>query len=790
MRRPSATVLVCVGLVVLTVAAYGPLWRNNFINFDDDTWITGNPNVNAGLKPAEIRRAWTEFHEGYWIPLTWMSLQLDVSLSPEHGPGGRRVPSAIICHAQNLFWHTANVVLLFWVLRRMTGAVWRSAAVAALFAVHPMHVESVAWATERKDVLSTFFLLLTMLAYIDYTERPGVWRYFLVLGTYVLGLLAKPMLVTLPCALLLLDYWPLRRIGEWRVMSDEGRKPLVSRHASLAILLLEKVPLLLAAAGASMVMIAAQRSAHALYGLGGLTVPARLANAVVSYGWYLETTFWPTRLGLFYPHAGENWQWAPVLGWAAVLVALTVAALAVARRWPWLTVGWLWFLGTMVPVIGLVQAGAQGRADRYTYVPHIGLFVALVWGGAALLSRLRVPAVAQAVVASACLAILAVLTSGQVEFWRDPGTLWEHTLTVTSHNYRAHFNLANYLAGRGLNEKDPALLGRAAEQYRRAVAIQAEDFRLRHNFGMLLLIRGDADRAVREFAEAARQNPRDEDALCKLAAAQLEAGKAVEAEQSLLRALALNPRSPVPRALLGTALWRQGQGDAAMSQWQTAVRANPNEPEALTGLALLMLQKQHPEGAVQALQVALQVEPTPLRLSLRGVALGRMGHWHEAAGAHGQAVAAEESRQALLAKPTCSKLALYRRRLGYALYAGRQTAAAAREYAAANDLDPRWPRTAVARAWRLATDPDEAARDPDEALELAGQACQAEADPPAEALDALAAAQAAAGHYDEAAATARRALGKASPGQVKPIGARVQLYEHGKPFVAGKSETP
>jgi tetratricopeptide (TPR) repeat protein len=820
MRR--AGVVVAIGLVALTLAAYGPIWANDFINLDDEGGILKNPGVRAGITARGLRWAWTSFLEGHWTPLTWMSLQLDASLSPRSGPTSDHTPSPVLCHAQNLFWHTTTVVLLFYTLWCMTGAMWCSAFAAALFAVHPLHVESVAWATERRDVLSTFFLVLTVLAYAHYAEQPSARRYLVVLAAYVVGLLAKSMLVTLPFALLLLDWWPLRRLA-WtsngRGSAASGKRTVPARRAGMSTvtdrppsapaaggsppargpvwLLLEKVPLLAAAAGASAVAVVAQRSSGALVPTGLLTVPARLANAVTSGGWYLEKSFWPTRLAIFYPHTYGRWQLGSVLGWAAVLLTVTGVAVAAWRRWPWLGVGWLWFLGTLVPVLGLVQAGGQGRADRYAYVPHIGLLLALSWGVAALLARWPLPAAAKGLFAAACLIPLAALTWVQVGYWRDSRTVWEHALAVTIDNERARFELASYLynqgnaCGRqGIAEADPALLTRAQQHYAEAIALWPNDFFFRYNFGMLLLARGDADGAAQQLKAAVRLKQNADDALHNLGVAHLLACRPADAERSLRRALEVNPAAADTRAQLGTALWRQGRHDDAVAQWQASLRAAPQEPEALTGTGVWLLRQRQPDAAVQQLTAAAQLSPSAARWSLVGRALGRLGRWPEAVRAHALSVQMEQTRQRMLARPAPAELALYQRRLAHALQAAGDAIAATREYAEADKLDPGWPQSAATQAWRLATHADPAVRDPDEAQELAAQACQAQADPPAEALDGLAAAQAAAGQYGEAAATARRALAKAPPALARLIRQRARLYQNGRAFVADKAQAP
>jgi hypothetical protein len=461
------------GLVLLTLAAYLPALRNGFVNLDDGFYVTANPQVRQGITAASVAWALTANVANNWHPLTLLSHLLDVQLFGLD-PAGH--------HATSLLLHLANVLLLFAVLRGMTrgmtGAPWRSAMVAALFAVHPAHVESVAWVAERKDVLSALFWILAMGAYGRYARRPSPGRYLLVALMMILGLTAKPMVVTLPFALLLLDVWPLERLGL-------GWKRLI----------VEKLPLLALSAAASLVTLRYQRTSLAPLDL----VPwsFRLANAAVSYASYLGKLLLPRNLAVFYPIplAIPAWQ---VAGAAVLLAALTAFAVWKARQAPWLLVGWLWFLGTLVPVIGLVQVGRQAMADRYTYLPSIGLFVAIVWGIAELAgdsvgteafflplqgearrgpqrSGLRsAPLLASPrsgwrktlkVAAMAVIALLATGTWMQAGTWKDSITLYHHALAVTRGNYVAHVGLAKALVAK----QDWA---GAAEQYRAALALR------------------------------------------------------------------------------------------------------------------------------------------------------------------------------------------------------------------------------------------------------------------------------------------------------------------------------
>ncbi len=426
-----STACLCAALLGLTAAAYGPIWHNDFIDFDDSTYITDNAGVTRGLSWSGVEWALTNQECPYWMPLTWLSFQFDAEVFSARGPDGARVLSPVAFHGENLAWHAANVLLLFGLLLRLTGARGASFLVAALFAVHPLHVESVAWAIERKDVLSLFFGLLTIGAYVRYVERPGGWRLLAVWVAYLLSLLAKPMLMTLPFVLLLLDYWPLRRpVGLRRLVREKG--PLFALAGVLAALTLF-----------------ARYDHGALVPLTQVSAASRAGNALAAYGWYLSSTFAPTRLAVLYPHPGDHWSPAAALGGAAALLGVTALAVWQARRRPWLVVGWVWFVGALLPVIGLAQGGKQAYADRFTYWPHIGLFIAVVWGLGELAGRLRLPRWLAGAAAAPLVAVLAALTWVQVGYWRDTPTVWEHTVAVTADNLEAQIRLAGYYRTRG-----------------------------------------------------------------------------------------------------------------------------------------------------------------------------------------------------------------------------------------------------------------------------------------------------------------------------------------------------
>lgn len=440
-------------LMGLTLFAYEPVRKYEFVDYDDDRYITANPRIQQGLSWNNMAWAFQSTEVANWHPLTWLSHMADCELYGLN-PSGH--------HLTNLLFHLVNVLLLFLVLQEMTGAVWRSALVAALFALHPLNVESVAWIAERKNVLSTLFWLLTMWAYAFYARQPGWKRYLLVAVLFVLGLMSKPMLVTLPCVLLLLDYWPLgrfvRRTGEDRFdhqSPDETDQlprqvDLRSRDLrhTLFRLVLEKAPLLLLAAASSAITIKAQQIDGAL---NAKMVPlgARLANAVVSYTSYIYKMIYPVRLAVLYPHPGESLSASQLIMAALVLASITVLVVWGNKKFPYLTVGWLWYLGTLVPVIGLVQVGSQAMADRYAYVPLIGLFIIIAWGIADLTRFLPLRNYGLAIFCGAILITLTVATRRQLSYWQNSLTLFARALDVTDNNDIAHNNLGAILVRKG-----------------------------------------------------------------------------------------------------------------------------------------------------------------------------------------------------------------------------------------------------------------------------------------------------------------------------------------------------
>jgi hypothetical protein len=535
----AACLLAATALLFIRVVNYG------FVNLDDRIYVIENPEMQAGLTFDSIRWALTTFDCSNWHPLTWLSLQLDYELFGLN-PGGY--------HATNLAWHLASTLLLFWSLVRMTGASFRSAVVAGLFAIHPLHVESVAWISERKDVLSTAFWMLTLLAYAYYAARPTLARYILVTIAFVFGLAAKPMLVTLPCVLLLLDFWPLRR-WQPQPLGGPSSSPMGPGDApvfpgrSLRQLAIEKAPLLAISVACSVTTVVAQANYGAMMPVASLPFKYRLANAVDAYLAYLSRTVWPKNLAVFYPHFMEGQLFVPAIIGALILLAMTWWA---GRRWrqqPYLIVGWLWYLGTLLPVIGLVQVGSQANADRYTYVPLIGIFLAAVWGVADISAKRRISERLTVALTLMVLATCGACTWVQVGYWRDSVALWEHTVEITRINRQScdSYGEALLQAGRPAD----------AVPYLQKLTAIAPDYDTGHiNLGIALLALGKPE-GRQEVEKGLELNPKSAPAHYNLALALATKGELSEAREHLETAVRLAPNSMHAKAALAELLKRQ-----------------------------------------------------------------------------------------------------------------------------------------------------------------------------------------------------------------------------------------
>jgi len=579
--------LVALGLAAVTLAVYGQVLTHQFINYDDDNYIWNNPMVIDGLTLKEIRWAFTTFHAASWHPITWLSLMLDSQVFGLNA-GPRVFGNALL--------HSANTILLFLFLKRVTGATWRSAIVAALFALHPLHVESVAWATERKDTLSTFFGLLCLLAYVRYVEKPGGWRYAFVAGWLALGLMTKAMLVSWPFLLLLLDYWPFRRL-EWQPAN--GIKEFAKAWLPL---LREKLPLFCLAAVCMVLTYIAQVRWGGIADLSDWPLPWRLAHSLVSYAKYLELTFWPHGLAIYYPSSPQvapAWQWGAAL---ILLGTITAVALRSARKRPYLIVGWLWFLGMLVPVIGLVRAGDQAIANHFTYFPLIGLFIALVFGLADLASAWRLGRVFIVTAAAVIILLLAFLTTVQVSRWRDSETLYGYTLSVTSDNAVVQNNLGSALGQRGKHAE-------AIPHFAEAVRIRPNYFDALENLGMALREQGKAAEAVGFYQRAIRVKPDSAKTHWQLGLALEDQGKNDDALQQFYEAMKLTPQDSGMRTNLGLKLARRGELAEATEQLNEALRLDPNSTEAHNNLGLVLFASGKEEEGLREFSVALRLKP-------------------------------------------------------------------------------------------------------------------------------------------------------------------------------------
>jgi tetratricopeptide (TPR) repeat protein len=592
-RDYRVELLVSAVLALVTFLVYSRTFDCPFVNYDDPDYVSQNAQVQAGLTAGGLEWAFTTFACGNWHPLTWLSLEFDCTLY-----GG---PEAGGFHLTNVLLHTVNTLLLFVVLGRMTGLVWRSAVVAGLFALHPLHVESVAWVAERKDVLSTLFWMLALAAYLHYVRRPGLGRYSLVVVALALGLMAKPMLATLPCVLLLLDYWPLRRWSP-SPSAEEVREQPLPEPASWRWLVMEKVPLFVLIVASCLVTFVAQRRGQAVAPLAAVSLAARVGNALVAYAAYTGKMLWPAHLAVYYPHPGSALPLAEVLGAALLLALVTVLMLGPGRRWPYLAVGWLWYLGTLVPVIGLVQVGGQSMADRYTYVPLIGLFLGLTWGVADVGLAWRVPRGYLVGGAAALLAVCALLTWVQQGYWTSNLDLWEHTAAVTEGNVLAHVNLGDCYQEQGR-------LSDARKEFEKAVAIDPNVPEPHVNLGNVLSDLGRKEQAESEFRKAIDLAPHLALPHNNLATVLTELGRPREAVAEFRKAIDLDPERAWSHTNLGNVLRSLGQLDEAMAEFRRGAELDPGDAQPHNNLGIVYAELGRREEAAGELSRAIALDP-------------------------------------------------------------------------------------------------------------------------------------------------------------------------------------
>jgi tetratricopeptide (TPR) repeat protein len=570
-KRPSFNVQsgqapwICLALAAITFVVFGQTLGHEFVNFDDNHYVYDNPMVARGLTFKGIVWAFTSIQADNWHPLTWLSHMLDCQLYGLH-PGGH--------HLTNVLLHTATVITLFLVLRQMTGALWRSAFVAAVFAIHPLRVESVAWVAERKDVLSGLFFMLTIAAYVCYVRHPRVWwRYGSVLLLFALGLMCKPMLVTLPLVLLVLDYWPLRR---------------AELPGKLAM---EKLPLLALSIGACVATFLAQ--AGAMRSMDLFSLPFRLGNALLACSVYLGQMVFPAGLSVFYPYRRDGLPTGEMVLAGMLLVGFSAVAWWQRRRQPWLLSGWLWYLLMLLPVVGIIQVGAQSHADRYTYLPQIGICLAVTWfvgsvtvpvalagvtPGSPRAKKVFGETLALPIIAVAILAILMVSASKQAAYWRNNERLWAHALACTTGNEVAHYYLANELLRKGQTEE-------AINHFQSALRIRPDYAMAHNNLGNAFFREGRTDEAISQFQAALELKPDFAEAHYNLGVAFSQSGKTDGAIAQYQKALQLKPDYAHARDNLGKTLFIKGRVGEAIAQYQEALRFKPDDPAMENNLA-------------------------------------------------------------------------------------------------------------------------------------------------------------------------------------------------------------
>ena len=618
MARPILPAWMIAALLVLvTIGLYLPVTGHDFLNYDDPEFVTANPHVQGGLNWEGVQWAFCNTTQAvYWAPLMWLSHMLVCQLFGLNAWGH---------HLINLLLHATNTALVFLVLRRMTRATWQSMFVAALFGWHPLRVESVAWVSERKDVLSTLFWLLALWAYVKYVElsqvqhsRSNIW-YGAALAMFAFGLMSKPMVVTLPCVLLLLDYWPLERF----------------KRSHVRRLVTEKIPFFALTVAASVVTFVVQRRGGAVAAVESVPFEARGGNALISYCRYLQKLFWPTDLAVFYPHPGQ-WPLVVVLLAGGSLLGISGLLLVQWRRFPFLLMGWLWFLGTLVPAIGLVQSGDQAMADRFTYIPSLGVLILFIWGAYELTRRWRSHVIALALAGSAAIVLCMALTQQQLRHWQDSEALFRHALQVTESNYIAHYDLGAALVQKGqideaINQYRESLrlkpdftdahynlaitLGKkgqideAISQYQESLRLKPDFTDAHYNLGNALGRKGQTDAAISQYQEAIRLKPDYALAHNNLGNALLRKGQIEQAISQYQEAIRLKPDYALAHNNLGNALYRKGRDDEAISQYQEAIRLKPDYADAHNDLGLALIRKGRTREAINQFQEALKLDP-------------------------------------------------------------------------------------------------------------------------------------------------------------------------------------
>jgi len=597
----TVKIIICIFLVVSISAVYWQIQDHEFINhYDDRDYVTDNLNVKSGLTSKSVKWAFTTFHFQNWHPITWLSHMLDCQLYGLNPKGH---------FLTNLIFHIVNALILFMVLFRMTGGLWQSGFVAAIFALHPLNVESVAWVAERKNILSTFFWLLTMWAYIFYIEKSNIRRYGLVVIFFALGLMSKPMLVTLPFVLLLMDYWPLKRMKLLQANNTNGViGEYIDKKLEILWLVFEKIPLFLLAAGSCVVTFLAQKSTETVKSEVIFPLDVRIVNAMVSYLEYLEKTVWPKGLAVFYPHPGSALAaWKGILCGVALLSIIVIASRLI-KKVPYFAVGWFWYLGTLVPVIGVVQGykWTHGMADRHLYIPLIGILIIVAWGLPEILANWRYKTKVLSILAGILVPALMVTTWLQVGHWKNSITLFKHAISVTDNRYPnlalAHNNLGIALEGKGR-------ISEAMIHYKTAMKIKP-DFALPHNnLGNIMFSMLETNEAISYYQTAIKLNPDYAMAHNNLGIALEEKGNFKEAIDHYKKAVRLKPKLVLAHYNLGAVLKQEGDFEGAVEHYREAIKFKPDFALAHNNLGNTLLAMRHTEEAIFHYRLAIKIDP-------------------------------------------------------------------------------------------------------------------------------------------------------------------------------------
>ena len=771
LKKP-ALIFICFALTASTLLVFWQVHAFDFVNYDDDDYVYENQHVLGGLTDDGIIWAFTSGHATNWHPVTWLSLMLDCQL---FGTNPGRL------HLVNVFLHLVNTLLLFTVLRKMTGSLWPSSFVAAAFALHPMHVESVAWIAERKDVVSTLFLLLTLAAYVGYVRNRSLFRYLLTIVLFLLGLMAKPMLVTLPVVLLLLDYWPLDRFAAHRTVKTAGEKsrnpaPIDDGRAIWYRIWIEKIPFFVLAAVSSGITFIVQRAGGAVKDVTILPLEIRAANVFLSYSRYIGKLFWPKNLAAIYPFDADGFSFWQIALCAMLVLGISVFVIRFGRTQKYLPVGWFWFVGTLIPVIGLVQVGLQAYADRYTYIPYIGLFIMIAWGISGLSAKWPYRKVTLGIAAAIVLAALGIGTYRQAGYWNNSIALFTHAIKVTQNNFIAYNNLGYAYAN--LSRWQEAI--KACKQ---AIQIKPDYAEPHNNLGNAYTNLGRWQEAIEAYRQAIQIKPDFAEPHNNLGAVYVILGRWQEAIETYRQAIRIKPDFAEPHYNLGYAYTNLSRWQEAIEAYGQAIRIKPDDTEAYNNLGNVYVNLGRWQEAIEACKQAIQIKPDYADPHNNlGNAYANLGRWQEAIEAY---------RQAIQIKPDFAEAY---KNLGNALLSEGKFREAISHIKRSLKIEPNNIGIKNNLAWMLAVCPDPAVRNPSEAIRLAQEACTATNQLDPGQLDTLGAAYASAGRFAEAIETAKTALTLVEAAEHLTLKNDIQhhltFYTQGKPYIESAQKRP